>query len=237
MAKSLGRRPAPDDRHIIAHPMRSVIPQTVERVRHVLSLPYQYRPRYNQGEEGACVGAGLSWAMSIKNRRFYDWWWLYRQAQAIDEWPGDDYDGTSTRAGCEILRTIGHKQVHDPRHDHAPDIDDGIESYVWATSVDQIRTSIALGQPVAMGIDWLESFDTPESVGRDWWIGRDDDGPDRVRGGHLICCYGADDDRQAVKLVNTWGLDYPLVWLPYRTLERLLAGYEWPGEAAILIDR
>ena len=56
---------------------------------------------YNQGTEGACVGFGISRLTSQLNRKLYDGFWLYHEAQKIDEWPGEDYDGTSRprRAG------------------------------------------------------------------------------------------------------------------------------------------
>ena len=49
---------------------------------------------YNQGTEGACVGFGISRLASQLNRKLYDGFWLYHEAQKIDEWPGEDYDGT-----------------------------------------------------------------------------------------------------------------------------------------------
>ena len=63
---------------------------------------------YNQGAEGACVGFGISRLASQLNRKLYDGFWLYHEAQKIDEWPGEDYDGTSVRAGLDILRKRGH---------------------------------------------------------------------------------------------------------------------------------
>src|SRR4051812_13317178 len=32
---------------------------------------------------------------------------LYRRAQQVDEWPGEDYDGTSVRAGAKVLQADG----------------------------------------------------------------------------------------------------------------------------------
>lgn len=226
----LGRRPPTDWRHVERHPLRATAPPVVERT---LPLPSAYRPAYNQGEEGACVGFAWSWAMSILNRRFYDAFWLYGAAQRVDEWPGEDYDGTSVRAGGDVLRLVGHKRLHRHRHTHDPRPEDGIDRNEWGTTVDDVRACIADGVPVVLGINWYSAFDAPEIVNRQTaWIGRGDLG--WIRGGHAICCYGASDRRQAVKLVNSWGRVYPLVWLPYNTLGRLLNEY---GEATKITDR
>ena len=68
---------------------------------------------YNQGTEGACVGFGISRLASQLNRKLYDGFWLYHEAQKIDEWPGEDYDGTSVRAGLDILRKRGHCEINE----------------------------------------------------------------------------------------------------------------------------
>ncbi len=238
MNNGLGRRPLPpgDVLHLERFPIRQLLPETVTTVERTLALPYAYRPKYDQGAEGACVGFSASWAMSILNRRFYDAGWLYREAQKIDEWPGESYSGTSVRAGMEVLRSLGHRFLHNHAHEHAPQVEDGIDEYRWATTVEEVRTCIAAGVPVVLGIDWMSAFDTPtrKSDGS-WWIGEGDLG--RVRGGHAICAYGASDRRQAVKLCNSWGKAWPLAWLPYATLQRLLDGVQYPGECAIVTDR
>ncbi len=233
MTHGLGRIPPTDQTHELKYPLQ--MQWTSESVERVLKLPYAYRPKMDQGTEGACVGYAASWAMSILNRRYYDAFWLYKEAQKIDEWPGEDYDGTSVRAGMDVLRTVGHKLLHKHSHGHHPEVDYGILRNEWARSVDQIRTCIAGGTPVVLGVDWMENFDNPILKGREYWIGEGDLG--QVRGGHAICACGASDRRQAVKLVNSWGRDYPLVWVPYDTLQRLLDGMSYPGEATVFTDR
>jgi len=239
MNNGLGRRPLPlgDTAHLEKYPIRQLLPAAETTVERTLALPYRYRSKYDQGSEGACVGYSASWAMSILNRRFYDANWLYHTARRdYDPWPGEGYSGTSVRAGMEVLRSVGHKFLHQHAHEHAPLIEDGIHEYRWATTVDEVRTCIAAGVPVVLGIDWMSAFDEPKKKSDgSYWIGGGDLGA--VRGGHAICAYGASDRRQAVRLVNSWGKTYPLTWLPYATLQRLLDGIQYPGEAAIISDR
>lgn len=93
---------------------------------------------YDQGTEGACVGFGSSRMMSYLNRKRYDAMWLYRQAQEVDEWPGDDYDGTSVRAAMDVLRTLGHRVYRSKASSSA----EGIQENRWATTVDQVHACI-----------------------------------------------------------------------------------------------
>jgi hypothetical protein len=125
-------------------------------------------PFYNQGAEGSCVGHGSSRAMSLLNRKRYDAVWLYQQAQAIDGDP-EPHEGTSVRAGLEVLRTVGHRVAHGrvttmlKSSDH-PSRSEGVSAYRWATSADMVLD--ALGTPSADHVVILNSWgeDFPERV-------------------------------------------------------------------------
>lgn len=198
-----------------------------------------------------CVGFSQSWMQSILNRTKYDAIWLYREAQKVDEW--DDtppQDGTSLRAGFDVLRTRGHRQLRG-LVSRPEDLQHGITANRWASTVDEIRTAISEHIPVNFGINWYRQFSSPKQLPRlddegfpltefgiqryDWWIGRNDVQWGPVDGGHAITCVGASDLRQAFALCNTWGYAYPfLVWLPYDAMTRLLTEN---GEAGIVTDR
>ncbi len=88
---------------------------------------------YNQGQEGACVGFSCSRLMSLYNRKRYLGHELYKRAQLIDEFPGEGYEGTSLRAGMDVLRKEGPfirggDQV----------VAQGIAANRWATSGEQV---------------------------------------------------------------------------------------------------
>jgi hypothetical protein len=203
-----------------------------------LVIPYQYIPKYDQGQEGACVGFAWSWAMSMLNRRFYAARKLYLEAQLRDPWAETPpEEGTSITAGALVLQQQGHWRF--ARGITFPlALFEGIASFKMATTVDDLRWAIANHVPAVLGIDWYQSFDRPEWVdvgmgGPRWWIGRGTLGA--VRGGHAICCCGARDDLDAFVLINSWGYDYPrTVQIPYATVHRLL---NESGEALIPMDR
>jgi hypothetical protein len=158
--------------------------------------------------------------------------WLYGEAQVIDEWQDTPpAEGTSVRAGCEILRARGHRRVQrgvtgpeDPAH--------GISVYRWAENHDEVRAAIYAGLAVAIGISWFSSFDSPVVKDGERWIGLGDLG--WVRGGHCLAAYRFSDRRQAVKLINSWGEAWAPAWLPYSVLDELIEDY---GEVAVISDR
>ena len=230
---AFGRRVPSDFKHVEKYPYGAVAPTAPAKVERTLSLP-RYRSVYDQQREGACVGFASSWMMSMLNRRLYDARWLWNEAKEIDEWPDTnpgDNSGTSVRAAMDVLRKVGHCRIYREKA-RPPHLAEGILRNRWARTVDEIRTSIDRGAPVVLGVNWYENFDSPERSNGDYWIGRGDLG--RIRAGHAVCVYGASDKRQAVRIVNNWGERYPLVLMPYSTVERLL---QEDGEAALVTDR
>lgn len=246
MAGALGRRTPGSFDHVEKYPFSAVQPLTAVSVNRSLRLP-AFHSTWDQGREGACVGFGTSMMMSILNEgqaranatkpytHRYDPWWLWNQAKIVDEWsdtnPGDS-NGTSVSAACDILRTKGHVKVSYGK-DLPVNPSEGIATNRWASTVDEVRTALSMGIPVSIGIDWYSNFDNPQvdSAGR-YWIGKGNLGS--VRGGHCVCIYGAWDKYQAVRIKNSWGGSYPLVWMPYSTLQKLINDQ---GEVALITDR
>lgn len=224
-----GRRKPSDWLHVEKYPVRMRL--MIALVNKTLALPYQYRAAYDQGAEGACVGFGGSWMTSIHNTGFFDARWLYQRAQFIDEWADTPpEEGTSVRAAMDILRTVGHRRVFRGKV-LEPDLRYGILENRWATTVDEMRTAIADGRAVTIGVNWYANFDAPVKKSSGWWIGEGD--LRRIRGGHCVCVYGASDKFQAFRIVNNWGKEYPTVLMPYNTMQRLL---NEDGEATLITD-
>lgn len=241
----LGRRTPSDFKHVTKYPFSALLDSTSMVVEKKLKLP-TWHWQHDQGNEGACVGFGTSMMMSILNeqqardtstkplKHMYDCRWLWNEAKLVDEWsdtnPGDD-NGTSVRAACDVLRAQGHVLTRGKKR-LSPNPSEGIQVNRWARSVDEIRTAINKNIPLSIGVNWYSNFDQPKTLNKENWIGKGELGS--IRGGHCLCLYGASDKREAVILKNSWGKNYPLVWMPYKTLERMISE---DGEFALVTDR
>lgn len=106
---------------------------------------------YDQGQEGACVGFGWSRCMSILNDGpSYAARWLWDRCKERDRWPETnpgDNNGTSVRAGGEVLVEAGHVLWDEPysdddyteRTDYRPELNEGLKTFRWAQSVDEVH--------------------------------------------------------------------------------------------------
>lgn len=257
----LGRLEPEDFEHVERYPMSAVLPTDVTTVEKVLALP-GWHASHNQGKEGSCVGHAVAMERAITNRLQsiaagatskdatvrYDPIDVWNQAKIIDEWgwtnPGDEngtsvraaYDSTRARGLCRVTTMRLQDGVPVPVGEQPPDAAAGVATNRWATTVDEIRTAIANGLPVVLGIRWYTAFDKPLKKSGAWWVAdTEKTNLGTVRGGHSVCVYGASDKRQAVRLKNSWGTAYPLVWVPYPTLDRIVRREN--GEAALVTDR
>lgn len=96
---------------------------------------------YDQGHEGACVGFSLARMMTLLNRKRYAAGELYVRAKQVDEWPGEDYDGTSVRAGCDVLRDFGARPtrvIHGVQTAASWMAAEGIAANRWAKNIADI---------------------------------------------------------------------------------------------------
>lgn len=183
----------------------------------------------DQGSEGACVG--FAWAHELALRPRPDKYitshqarQIYLEAQRVDEWPGENYDGTSVIAGAKVLEKLGK-----------------IKEYRWAgagsgTAVDDLFRAIAYKGPAVLGTNWYTGMFRPDTSGRLHVTGQ-------IEGGHAIVAprvtgprYIIPELRDRIYLYNSWGRHdgWPTGWLTRDDMERLL---EERGEACIPIVR
>lgn len=186
--KSLGWVPGPvDDRDV---PVSRVLGQRPELKQYGARLHYAPMPRLDQDGVGACVGFAhttlLNAAPHTQRRSNQFGLRIYHEAQKTDEWEGEDYEGTSVRAGAKVLKAMGL-----------------YNGYVFTPSVDEMARFVLNEGPVVLGITWKEGMNEPDAKHN--YLIRNE-GEDE--GGHAICCtgigyYGNEDDW--AELTNSWG--------------------------------
>lgn len=251
MPGHLGRHAPPDFDHVSRYALSALglaTPATVERT---LKLP-SWHWSHDQGGTGTCTGHGSAMERAITNGMQagttfrYDPIWEYEEARRVggDPNPDDLEAGWTVRGVYDVWRREGGRPVYSMRLDSS-----GIPRPVrekpktaaaevaatrWGTTVDELRAGIAAGLPVTMGVNWYSRFDDPTYLGADRWAARDGDDLGSIRGGHCFAFYGASDRRQGFKIKNSWGRSYPLCWIAYSVVERLLGE---DGEAALVTDR
>jgi hypothetical protein len=139
----------------------------------------------DQGSEGACVGHG--WAHEAAARPHVikvteqDAMDIYHRAQQLDEWPGEDYEGTSVLAGAKAQVERGW-----------------LHQYRWATNLDDVLRSLSQHGPVVLGITWKSGMWDTDAHGMIHATGDD-------VGGHCILARGINVRSRTVLLHQSWG--------------------------------
>jgi hypothetical protein len=165
------------------HP-ESVVLYSRRRTRH-----WTMRDILDQGREGACVGFGSAHycqATPLPQPHSNDVLALklYRRAKQIDEWPGEEYDGTSVLAGMKALKEERR-----------------ISGYLWLQTTDEIAKMIGYVAPVIVGLEWRTGMMDTDGKG---FVHADG----RAVGGHCVCITGYDDKTKTFTFVNSWGEDW-----------------------------
>ncbi len=161
----LDRIPQPDPRNA-EFPITALLDN-----RPLRSRSWPCAPKLDQGREGACVGFGWSHELAaqphvVKDITDASAQAIYKRAQELDEWAGEQYSGTSVLAGAKAVQEKGL-----------------LTEYRWATSVDDVLRTLSVHGPVVLGVDWYDSAYTPRPSGLLDLSGR-------VVGGHCILARG-----------------------------------------------
>lgn len=195
-----------------AFPIRTTVADRVPR-----SYTWGCTATLDQGREGACVG--FAWAHELTARPVVepttagDALALYRRAQLLDQWPGENYDGTSVIAGAKAVQERG-----------------GLLSYRWAFSLDDLVLAVGFNGPAVLGVPWYSGMFNPDPSGYLRVRGE-------VVGGHAILCRGVSLRTRSFLLHNSWGPDWGrngTARITFDDMRRLLAE---DGEACCPVRR
>jgi hypothetical protein len=208
----LGRRIQFDERSK-AFPIRALLEDKKPR-----SYSWKVNVWLDQGETSSCVGH--AWAhelcarpvVSIVDQPYA--MRIYTEAQKVDEWPGEDYEGTSVLAGVKVCTAWGH-----------------YGSYRWCFGLNDLVLALGYAGPVVLGINWHEQMFEPDSNGRIQPSGQ-------VVGGHAILAHAVQVKTTKrpipqIWLWNSWGRAWGRdgrAWLSWDDMTTLLAD---AGEACV----
>lgn len=216
------------------YPIRELLAQPVPR-----SYSWRCETWLDQGSEGACVG--FAWAHELAarpvvipttNLQAHN---IYKEAQKVDEWPGEDYSGTSVLAGAKVLNT--NKLM---------------DEYRWAFGIQDVILAIGYKGPGVFGINWWTGMFKPNEEGFIAPVGE-------IAGGHailgrsvrLVWMRGTsmiarqspewfnylDQDLSYITLHNSWGQDWGVNGDAKVTIRNMDALLKEQGEFCIPVRR
>jgi hypothetical protein len=209
----LGRRWTPDwnDLNFLAS---AVLPRTSTVESRYWDDDYWWG---DQGETSECVGySRVHWledgpiVHDNDIRPVVDPHYIYTEAQLIDEWPGQDYDGTSVRAGVKVAQRLGY-----------------VEEYRWAMTAQEIAVAVLEVGPVVVGTD--DMF-YPNSAGVIRPTGAS-------AGGHAYLLNGYDSRTGLFRIKNSWGRSWGKNGYAYIHINDLQLLLDADGEACLALEK
>jgi hypothetical protein len=154
--------------------------------RKLRGYTWSCKPRLDQGREGACVGFAIAHELAARpapvpaaDTALAKV--IYRAAQRIDPWPGEDYEGTSVLAGAKVAHRLGW-----------------FDEYRWAFGVEDLAYGVGHNGPAVLGLPWYEGMRRTDSRGFVHPTGRQ-------IGGHAILCNAVSAREETFTLHNSWG--------------------------------
>jgi hypothetical protein len=187
--------------------------------RPILTKTWRRGYAYDQGQTPMCVaytGKGIlnttpvSATIPYYIRSAFPASAFYTGAQELDEWPGNDYDGTSALGLGKYLRSVGL-----------------ITAYEWCFNWREVAVALSYRGPVGIGVGWRSAMWDTDSAGFLHPSGA-------VEGGHEVELIGV-DARGWVIGMNSWGREWGVggrFKLTFADLNTLLADQ---GDAVVLV--
>ena len=213
----LGRLPSPDPEDH-NYRMAALLPP-MEQVQRTSRYWFEGGWFGDQGETSQCVEyAWHHWVQAgpVKPRGLGPYWErgsVYEEAKRIDEWPGEDYDGTSVRAGAKVLQSLGY-----------------VDSYHWAWDIDTLVNALLTAGPVVVGTLWTSDMFMPSREGIAKPTGYE-------VGGHAYLATGINLNHGLIRFKNSWGRQWGRTGrfrMAIEDFEKLLL---MDGEACLALEK
>lgn len=167
----------------------------------------------NQRQTSQCVG--FAWVHLLEDAPVYQEpphpciapSRIYTLAKLVDEWQGEDYEGTSVRAGAKVLRNLGF-----------------LTGYAFTRNLTTLINAVLEDGPVVLGTDWLEGMLEPNSRGIIHATGKS-------VGGHAYLINGVSLITNTFRIKQSWGRDWGQNGHAYLPIEELTYLLNANGEA------
>lgn len=210
MTYGLGRLHAPDHRdraYLLAAPPSA----------RLLRFWWGYKVRLDQGQTSECVA--FAWSHFLTDSPtthpapIVPPDTLYHEAQTLDEWPGEAYDGTSVRGGVKALEARGL-----------------VTEYRWAFDLDTVIANLLEVGPVVVGTNCYTGFFRPDENNFVHLTGI-------VEGGHAYKLDGVNTVKRFFRIKNSWGVSWGrggYARISFDDMARLLAEQ---GEACMATEK
>ena len=196
------------------YPIRILITPTVPR-----SYTWRCPIVLDQGSEGACTGfavaqeaaarpvmvAGITNAVAKQ---------IYYRARQLDEWEGENYEGSSVLGAMKAGQEKGWYQ-----------------EYRWVFGGEpELALAVSFKGPAVLGINWYEGMSNPDRNGLIRPTGA-------LQGGHAILCIGYNTRTGLYRLHNSWGAEWGINGGCFISKQDMALLLKQQGEACVPVIR
>lgn len=167
----------------------------------------------DQGREGACTGFGSEHALALspysKETSNEQAQRVYHRARFLDEWEGENYEGSSVNGAMLAEREFGR-----------------VKSWLWARSTQDIAHALSYHGAGVMGSWWYDGMWNVDINGYVHPTGSQ-------VGGHAYAIGGFEtlsDGSRRFRIDNSWGLDWGVqgsAWITEQDLAMLMIDGEF----------
>ena len=137
---------------------------------------------------------------------------IYKEAQKLDEWVGENYNGTSVRGAAKYLKSTNK-----------------ISSYLWTYNINVLIDTVLTKGPVVVGTNWYRSMFFPDKNGLIRVTGK-------LTGGHAYVINGVDKNKKLFRIKNSWGKNWGKsghAFISFSDMEKLI---KQNGEVCLAIE-
>jgi len=138
---------------------------------------------------------------------------IYYRARQLDEFPGEDYEGSSVLGAMKAGQEKGW-----------------YEEYRWAFGEEDLALAVSRKGPCVLGINWYEGMSEPDRKNYIHPTGQ-------LLGGHAILCRGYNVKKERYTLHNSWGRSWGIYGTCYISKQDMTLLLKRRGEACIPIIR